>query len=420
MINRRPKNHHLVFLLAMVLASYGMLGLYNGRLPVMEAAASPYSFVYDAKPGNNYEVYAYGADGQSQQLTNAPAYDSWWPKLSPDGARILFYRTPAGVHDTDYSKTSLWVMNANGSSQQQRIANGANGWQLHGHAEWSPDGTRIVMFAGSGGTLLVHTDTTGGNIQLVTTTGQAADTDPSWSPDGTTITYAYAGEIWKASRVANGSSPQRLTNDSLTDYDPYFSPDGTKIAFLTQSSGSPSPTGSWAIRVMNADGSGLHNLISDGNINSKPEWTADGSYIFFHRLVYGNSAAGFGIWYVKFDGSGLTQVSGLPAWSEYPDVRSKIILATANPTVTSTPSVTPKPSAKPTASPQPSLASGATPTVQPSIAPGGGSAVELDKAAEKKQQDTRNKNLLLLGSIAAGFILFALGLALRQRHIRRG
>ena len=32
-------------------------------------------------------------------LTADASFDSWWPKVSPDRSRVLFYRTPKGIHD---------------------------------------------------------------------------------------------------------------------------------------------------------------------------------------------------------------------------------------------------------------------------------------------------------------------------------
>jgi Tol biopolymer transport system component len=52
-----------------------------------------------------------------RQLTDDPSLDSWWPRISPDRRTILFYRAPAGVHDLDATKVSLWAMDADGSNR---------------------------------------------------------------------------------------------------------------------------------------------------------------------------------------------------------------------------------------------------------------------------------------------------------------
>jgi len=272
----------------------------------------PNTLVFDSNRTGNYEVYRLSAAGAVTQLTNDSTYDSWWPKLSPDGQQLLFYRTPAGTHDTDYSKTSLWIANSDGSNPHQIVANGANGWVVQGHAEWSPDSSRIVMFAGNaGGGLLFTTDANGGNIKLVTTTAQASDTDPSWSPDGSRITYAFNGDIWIV--AATGGTPTQVSTDSLVDYDPYYSPDGSQIAWLTNISANV-----WAIRAASPNGANLHDIINDGNINSKPAWSPDGSLVYFHRHSSDNAGGFFELWMINADGTGLTQLNAGTGSNEYP------------------------------------------------------------------------------------------------------
>lgn len=274
--------------------------------------------LYDSDRTGNFEVYRRMGAGGSVQLTNNNVFDSWWPKVSPNGQSVLFYRTPAGVHDSSATQASLWKMDRNGGNQTEIIADNANGWDVQGHAEWSPDGSRIGMFAGTGGTLLLHTDATGGDVQAVLPPFNAGHTDavdPSWSPDGTQVAYAYQGNIWTSPLVTG--TPLQLTSDGFTDFDPYYSPDGQYIAFLTQVSVTPSE---WAIRKMKTDGTELGFVINDGKVNSKPEWSADSNYIFFHRSPAGGGDAGFfGLWYIKLDGSKLTAIPTGTGSNEYPD-----------------------------------------------------------------------------------------------------
>ncbi len=61
------------------------------------------NLVYDSNRTGTYEIFTMPADGStSTQLTDDPAWDSWWAKLSPDRTTILFYRTPA---DPDAPRT---------------------------------------------------------------------------------------------------------------------------------------------------------------------------------------------------------------------------------------------------------------------------------------------------------------------------
>jgi hypothetical protein len=64
------------------------------------------------------------------------------------------------------------------------------------------------------------------------------------------------------------------------------------------------------ISVVQPDGTGLQQLTSTGDALD-PAWSADGQQIAFHRLDQG-------IWVMNADGSGMHQVSKVgrtPAWS---------------------------------------------------------------------------------------------------------
>jgi Tol biopolymer transport system component len=257
---------------------------------------------------NNYEIATMAPDGAGRvMLTADPAWDSWWPKISPDRTQILFERTPAGTHDRDFAKTSLWLMNADGSNIRQLIPNGGNGWTLQGHAEWSPDGSHIALFAGTNANPQIWVvDSSGGNPRQVTNR-VAQNLDPSWAPDGASLLFVGCpGSVcpqtsYEVYRInVDGSGLQRLTNDLSRDQDPYFSPDGTTIAWLRLGL-------DWSIFKMKPDGSQMQPVIQDLQVNSKPGWSLDSSWIFFHRQSLPSSTT-FKIWKIHPDGTGLAQV----------------------------------------------------------------------------------------------------------------
>lgn len=286
--------------------------------------------VFASNRSGGFEIHA--ADlvgGEPRQLTDDERYDSWWPRVSPDRTRILFYRTPRGVHDSDYAQAALWMMAADGSDSVELLPVGAHGWRLQGHAEWSPDGTELVMFGGPGAADadVYVTDMTGRAPRAVTDR-PGVNIDPSWAPDGERIAFIGCPDVRCVPErfevytvAADGTSePRRVTEDDLRDQDPYFSPDGDRIAWLTQTSKAGGPLGVWNIRTADPDGSDLQSVTDDANVNSKPEWSPDGSTIYFHRLIYAESNQ-FKLWRVRVDGSGLEPVfDDQPGVNEFPSL----------------------------------------------------------------------------------------------------
>lgn len=278
------------------------------------------------RAGSEFEIFTMAPDGSGvRQLTSDARYDSWWPQLSPDRTKILYYRTPVGGHDQSFTKAELWVMNVDGSAKTVLRPAGTNGWEVQAQAQWSPSGSQLVMTGGANINPQVFvTDSLGRNPRQVTNRG-GVNVDPSWSPDGTTIAfvgcpvsacYPTDYEIYKI--PAAGGTAVRLTNDKLRDQDPQFSPDGTRVAWLTQTA-QTAPAGAWNIRVAAVDGSGAQWVTNDSAVNSKPNWSRDGALIWFHRL---DTAIwpGFNIYNIRPDGTGLTLVARGPGSNEYPSV----------------------------------------------------------------------------------------------------
>lgn len=298
----------------------------HAALPPPGATIVPGMVVFDSDRTGNFEIFVMAADGSGvRQLTDDPAYDSWWGRISPDRQRILFYRTPKGVHDRDFTKTSLWVMGGGGEAPLELRPPGTDGWQVQGHAEWSPSGEEFVMFGGRNTNPQIWVTTATGQRPRKVTDRGGSNLDPSWSPDGRTVVFVgcprsvcFFGsyEVYTAS-ASGREDAVRLTSDSYRDHDPYFSPDGSKVAWLTQTSRA-GLVGVWKLRIAEADGTQLRWLVDDDAVSSKPEWSRDGGQIFFHRLDIARSPR-FSIYVIEPDGTSLREVTvGQPGVNEYP------------------------------------------------------------------------------------------------------
>jgi Tol biopolymer transport system component len=283
------------------------------------------SIVFDSDRGGNYEIFSMRSDGSAQRpLTADLKFDSFWGRISPERSRILFHRTPRGTHDRDYTKASLWVMNGDGTDLRELRPAGTDGWDLQGHAEWSPDGRQIAIAGGrKSNTQIFILDHEGKTIRQLTDRG-GTNIDPSWSPDARTILFigcpsaiCFENDYEVHAIPATGGAVRRLTHNSYPDFDPYFSPDGGRIAWLAKND-SRGALGAWNVFAMNADGTDQRNLTNDGNVNSKPQWSGDGRVLYFHRLEPGRTNR-WSIFSIRADGTELTEITkGAPGNNEYP------------------------------------------------------------------------------------------------------
>lgn len=337
MTQRRPKQLLRGFAskAAGLITALSAIGLgCNPAAPLVEPEEAE-RFLFASDRTGTLELYRYGRNSATS-LTDDPDYDSWWPRLSPNGRRVLFYRSdvadrPAqGNGQGNYEYAALWSMNSDGTGARELIPVGAYGWTHQGVADWSPDGSRLVMAAidpgeGRGRWHLYVTDAEGDNPTRVSRR-DGLYLDPSWSPDGERIVYvAYPegfdgfdlSQLEVFTMRADGTDERRLTDDDLRDHDPYWSPDGTEIAFETAVDPGFLLVGKWALRSVRPDGSSLRTILDDGNINTLPRWSHDGTSVLFHRLEFFTDIK-FAIARIDRDGRGLVRLT--PGGKEYDDV----------------------------------------------------------------------------------------------------
>lgn len=177
------------------------------------------------------------------------------------------------------------------------------------------------------------------NEPMQLTSNPYKDRRPSWSPDGTKILYsAFSGgwyrHIWVMN--ADGSGKTQLTSGNVVDENPGLSPDGLKIAFTR-----------WGFRgdysdimMMDADGSNIQRLTF-GGVSGKPvgtyngvEWSQDGTKLIF-MYISGTTGTpwpvrSFWICTMNPDGTGLT-VLGRGVWPKFVLGDTKILFNTELP-----------------------------------------------------------------------------------------
>jgi len=179
---------------------------------------------------------------------------------------------------------------------------------------WSPDGSRIA-FAGAGdeGFDLYVMDADGSDLMQLTDTPGDED-QPAWSPDGTRIAFFFddLGEPNFRSGVGivgaeGGEWTALVTRDDEYAYRPAWSPDGTRIAFWNTTEGRQD------LSVMEADGGNVIKLHRESTrVALGPiSWTPDGK-----RLVFsGGAQGGEALLSMRTDGSDVRVLA-----DELPDI----------------------------------------------------------------------------------------------------
>jgi len=305
-MNKNPIRRFLRYALSASL----LLALIAGAVTVYAAfpGANGKIAFHSDRDGNN-EVYVMNADGSGQtNLTNNPAADIE-PAWSPDGSKIVF----SSARDGDFE---IYVMNADGTGQIPRTDNAGS----DNSPAWSPDGTQIAFASTRDGDYDIYVMNADGTGQTPLTDNAAFDYGPVWSPDGTKIAFStdrdggccpnpQDHEIYVMD--ADGTDQTNLTTDSDPDGDPSWSPDGTKITFNKR-------VGlNHEIYIMNADGTGQTNLTNSAGGEGQTAWSPDGAKIVFSSSrdgdsdIYEMNAA---------DGSSQTNLSNNSAFEDiYPD-----------------------------------------------------------------------------------------------------
>ncbi len=210
-----------------------------------------------------------------------PTLETHCGQWSPDAQRLAC--ESFGL--TDPSRNGIYSIRSSDGGGLTRITSIPGGDDIPG--DYSPDGRRLVFARadqnGPVGILVVKLN--GGGLRQITPPGMLLDDlfGGSWSPTGNKILFAartaadHRLAIWVVDADGSGLHQLPITPScggafsdrrSTSCFHPGWSPDGTKIAFTRISANGTQED----IYTVNADGSGLFRVTTTGREEHQPDW----------------------------------------------------------------------------------------------------------------------------------------------------
>ncbi|NDJ61026.1 MAG: S8 family serine peptidase [Chloroflexi bacterium] len=255
----------------------------------------------------------------------------WNPAWSPDGARIAFNS------DRNGGLAQIYTMNVDGTQTRPLFPN-ATANDLA--PAWSPDGALIAFASDRGGLgwdiYLVRPD--GTDLRRLTRLESILG-DPSWTPDGGSITLWErrldgALHIFRID-IDEPDRQQRLTFNGQNNGMPFWSPDGTLLYYESDRT-----LGRFQIFAAQPDGNAPRPLTGEAVNSGRAALSPDGELIIFTSDRDDSDE----LYLINADGTQLERLTvndwsdHSPAWQPaVPPLAQEIVVAAPTPVPTEVP-----------------------------------------------------------------------------------
>ncbi|MFL2763831.1 MAG: hypothetical protein ACJ0A6_02325 [Dehalococcoidia bacterium] len=263
----------------------------------------------------SYQIRMMNLDGTDvTQVTTNTTHYILYPRLSPDGTKIVYSARPIQPAPGVRSRYQIYIINTDGTNLQQiTFPDGIDSSMQRIFPAWHPDGTKLLYSKWTGknyDNCIINVDGTNEVcFETPSPTGRTGTREFSadWTPDGSKIVFSsyeyvqglpnpYVTNVVITIMDSDGTNVQILTDPSIRSNGAKVSPDGTKIVYECPIVGPgvvyPSNTHwrSWspfpkAICTMNIDGTNKATITTNTSAsNYFPSWSPDGSKIIFSSL----------------------------------------------------------------------------------------------------------------------------------------
>jgi len=203
--------------------------------------------------------------GEVEVIETIPADEYFFPRLSPDGERVLV---------TAHGDARIYEL-ANGRESRLTTDGSTN------YLGWTPDGDAVAYTSTRGaveGEIWLQPADGSGEARQLTSLGGRVDFD-DWAPDGRTFTaHHHLGTTTNVLMVAfdgEKATPVTWFERDYVDDTAVFSPDGRFVAFLS------GQTGEREVYIRPFPGPGGQTTVSVGG-GIEPVWAANGE-LFYRR-----------------------------------------------------------------------------------------------------------------------------------------
>jgi Tol biopolymer transport system component len=267
----------------------------------------------------DFVTFTANPDGSHEQQLFAGTSEV--PRWSPDGSQVALLACPSPC---EVPLAAVIVNPDTGSFRELPMPDPT---LFTACPIWSPDAKRLACEGFSetdpsrNGIYTIRSSDGGGLTRITSNPFGGHDIPGDYSPDGTGIVFSRENPPLHdtfALFVVNtdGTGLRQLTPWGLASGSASWSPDGSKIVFGGASNRPKGPL--W---VINPDGTGLKKIFQDtqGGVAFDPVWSPDGTKILFARNPAPRQGGQNDLYTINPDGTGLTQVTHTPDFEDFPD-----------------------------------------------------------------------------------------------------